>query len=152
MNSHDEETLEPAWARDYEPPSLSGGESVGVVRFLMSVEDPGPSIVEAVEGAVDWFRDVAIHGYLYEEFVDEEGREDMWIVPDPDAGPLWARFYELVTNRPLFLGRDSVFRYRMSKIERERRTGYRYYGGWAEAVLEEEYPAWRSRHGSSSRP
>ncbi|HAV64027.1 MAG TPA: pectate lyase, partial [Verrucomicrobiales bacterium] len=31
---HDEKTLEPAWARSYEPPSLSGSESVGIVRFL----------------------------------------------------------------------------------------------------------------------
>ena len=31
---HDKNTLEPAWARAYEPPSLSGGESVGIVRFL----------------------------------------------------------------------------------------------------------------------
>ena len=37
---HDEETLKPAWARAYEPPSLSGGETVGIVRFLMSIERP----------------------------------------------------------------------------------------------------------------
>ena len=49
---HDEKTLEPAWARAYEPPSLSGAESVGVIRFLMSVEEPTPEIVEAIEGAV----------------------------------------------------------------------------------------------------
>jgi len=143
---HDAETLEPAWARAYEPPSLSGSESVGVVRFLMAIEEPTPEIVAAVEGATEWFRKVAIHGYRVEEFVDEEGQEDKRIVPDPDAPPLWARFYEIGTNRPIFLGRDSVVRYAFTEIEQERRGGYRYYGSWAEDLLEKEYPSWRSRH------
>lgn len=143
---YDEETLKPAWARDYEPPSLSGAESVSIVRFLLSLEDPSPAIVAAVEGAIAWFRDVAIHGYRFEELVDAEGREDRRIVRDPNAGPLWARFYELVTNRPIFLDRDSVFRYALSEIGQERRAGYCYYGGWAEELLAEEYPAWRARH------
>ena len=52
---HDETTLEPAWARNYEPPTLSGGESVGIVRFLMEIEQPTPEIVAAIDGAVAWF-------------------------------------------------------------------------------------------------
>ena len=32
---HDEKTLLPAWARKFEPPSLSGNESVGLVAFLL---------------------------------------------------------------------------------------------------------------------
>jgi PelA/Pel-15E family pectate lyase len=60
------------------------------------------------------------------------------------APAIWARFYELETNRALFLGRDSVFHYEFAQIERERRAGYNYYGYWARAVLE-DYPAWRAR-------
>ena len=41
-----------AWARAYEPPSLSGGETVDLVRVLMSIEHPTPEIVAAIEGAV----------------------------------------------------------------------------------------------------
>ncbi len=59
---HDEQTLQPAWARSYEPPSLSGAESVGIVRFLMSVEHPTPEIVGAIEGAVQWLRASAMSG------------------------------------------------------------------------------------------
>ena len=51
-----------AWARAYDPPSLSGNESVGIVRFLMSVENPSPEIVSAVEAATAWFRAVPITG------------------------------------------------------------------------------------------
>ena len=143
---HDVKTLEPAWARSYEPPSLSGAESVGVVRFLMSVEEPTPVIIAAVEGAIEWFRSVAIHGMRFDKFTDAEGRGDKRIVADPDAGPLWARFYEIGSNRPIFLDRDSVVRYSLSEIGQERRGGYAYYGGWAARLLADEYPRWREKH------
>lgn len=142
---HDPETLEPAWARSYEPPSLAGAASVGIVRFLMSIEEPTPEIIAAIEGAVEWFRSVAIHGYRFEEFIDEEGREDKRLVADPDAGPLWARFYQIGTNRPIFINRDSEIHFKMSEIPQERRGGYDWYGDWAEELLAEEYPAWREK-------
>lgn len=144
---HDPETLEPAWARSYEPPSLAGAASVGIVRFLMSIEEPTLEIIAAVEGAVDWFRSVAIHGYRFEEFIDEEGREDKRLVADSDAGPLWARFYQIGTHRPIFLNRDSEVHYSLSEIPQERRSGYDWYGDWSEELLEEEYPAWREKRG-----
>ncbi len=143
---HDEKTLEPAWGRSYEPPSISGAESVDVVRFLMSVKEPSPAIIAAVEGAVKWFRSTTIHGIRLETFTNAEGQEDRRAVEDPDAGPLWARFYEISTNRPIFLDRDSVVRYSYSEIGQERRTGYAYYGGWANKLIRDEYPRWREKH------
>lgn len=144
---YDEQTLEPAWARRYEPPSLSGSESVGIVRFLMSIPDPSPEVVAAIEGAVRWFEASAINGVRLETVNSDDGRPDARLVPDPAAGPLWARFYELGTNRPVFLSRDSVVHYDISGIERERRTGYRYYGTWPESLIRADYPAWRRRVG-----
>jgi PelA/Pel-15E family pectate lyase len=152
---HDEASLTPTWARAYEPPSLSGSESVGVVRFLMSVEHPTPEIIAAVEGAVEWFKSVAIYGLRLETFTDAQGRDDRRIVTDPDAGPLWARFHELGTNRPIFLDRDSVVRYSLAEIGQERRGGYAWYGSWADELLAKDYPEWRSKHipqGAIPRP
>jgi len=143
---HDEKTLEPAWARSYEPPSLSGAESVGILRFLMSIEKPTPEIVAAIEGAVEWFRSVTMKGIRLESVRRNDGRRERWLVPDPDAPPLWARFYELKTNRPLYLDRDSVFRYDFSEISYERRSGYSYHGTWAASLLTTEFPAWRQKH------
>ena len=139
-----DEALQPAWARAYEPPSLSGAESVGIVRFLMSIDHPSPEVIAAVDGAVTWLRAAAIQGVRVENFTDAEGQRDRRVVADADAPPVWARFYELETNRPLFLGRDSVFHYTFAEIERERRAGYHYYGDWPHTVLE-RYPAWRAR-------
>ncbi len=140
---HDERTLAPAWARNYEPPSLSGHETVGIVRLLMGVERPSPAVIAAVEGAVAWLGSVALTGLRMETFTDPQGQPDRRVVADASAGPLWARFYELETNRPIFLGRDRVVRYRLSEIERERRAGYAYYGEWPAPLLATEYPAWR---------
>jgi PelA/Pel-15E family pectate lyase len=140
---YDEQTLMPAWARAYEPPSLSGNESVAIVRFLMEIEEPSDEIVAAIEGAVAWLQVAAIHGYRYNRGTDADGVDDAWITPDPTASSIWARFYELETNRPLFLGRDSVYRYALAEIEQERRGGYAYYGTWPESLLSNDYPRWQ---------
>lgn len=144
---HDEKTLKPAWARTYEPPSLSGGETVDLVRFLMSIDEPSPEVVDAIEGAVDWLRSVAISGTRIDRIRRPDGRTERVAVMDPDAPLVWARFYELVTDRPLFLDRDSVYRYDFSEISYERRSGYNYYGNWAASLLAEDYPRWLKRRG-----
>lgn len=141
---YDSATLQPAWARAYEPPSLSGSESVAIVRFLMSIENPSPEVIAAVEGAVVWLRASAIEGVRVDSFSDADGQPDRRAVADANAAPIWARFYELGANRPIFLGRDSVFHYTFGEIERERRAGYNYYGYWARSVLE-DFPDWRAR-------
>lgn len=142
---HDEKTLAPAWARNFEPPSLSGAESVRIVRFLMSVENPTPEIIAAIEGAVAWFEKTKINGLRYERSKFPDGTPDVQIVADPSAPPLWARFYELGTDRPLFVDRDRVFRYEHSELGRERRAGYAYYTTAPSALLQKDYPAWRAR-------
>ena len=147
---HDETTLEPAWARNFEPPSLSGGESVGIVRFLMEIEQPTAEIITAIEGAVAWFQAVSIHDVRLEEFTGVDGKRDKRVVADPKAGLLWARFYELGTNRPVFTGRDRVIRYALSEIEHERRNGYSYYVTSPASLLGKDYPQWRLRHKGST--
>lgn len=142
---HDEQTLEPAWARNFEPPSLSGAESVGIVRFLLEVEDPTPEICAAIEGAVTWLQRVQIQGLRFRRGVAADGERDGWVEPDPKAGPLWARFYEIGSSRPIFAGRDRKIHYSYAAVERERRAGYAYYGTWAEKLLESDYPRWAAR-------
>jgi PelA/Pel-15E family pectate lyase len=134
---HDERTLAPAKARSYELPSLSGSESVGIVEFLMGIEKPSPEIVRAIEGAVSWFESVKITGI---RVVQRDG--DRVVVDDPAAPPLWARFYELGTNRPFFCGRDGVVKYKLSEIESERRNHYNWYTDRPARLLRESYPKW----------
>ena len=66
---HDENTLQPANARAYELPSLSGKESAKIVMLLMSIENPSPKIITAVNSAVTWFDKVKITGLREDRLV-----------------------------------------------------------------------------------
>ncbi|MGH9848432.1 MAG: pectate lyase [Blastocatellia bacterium] len=147
---HDEVTLAPAPARAYEHVSLSGSESAGIVRFLMGIERPDARIVEAIESAVAWFKQSKLTGIKVVEKRDASlpNGFDRVVVEDASAGPLWARFYEIGANRPIFSGRDSVIKYSLAEIEHERRTGYGWYTSAPAALLEKDYPGWRKKMSS----
>ncbi|MEK7951473.1 pectate lyase [Luteolibacter soli] len=125
---HDEVTFEPAKARAYELPSLSGGESAGILRFLMTLEKPSPEIIRAVEAGVAWFDSAKITGIRFER--TNGGR----IVEDPSAKPLWARFYDLETGKPFFCDRDGIKKATLAEIGEERRSGYAWYVTSGESV------------------
>ncbi len=74
--------MHPAWARQFEPPSVTGGETQGLIRVLL-----------------------LLHGETGEgKYLDAAGRALAWLERSviPGKGKL-ARFYELKTNRPLYI-------------------------------------------------
>lgn len=144
---HDEVTFAPAPARKFEPVSLSGGESVDIVRFLMSIKDPSPAVVSAIESAVAWFEQSQLKGIKWIEKADslQPGGLDRVVVKDPEGGSIWARFYEMGSNRPIFTGRDGVVKYELAQIEHERRTNYNWYVEEPAKLLKRDYPAWQKR-------
>lgn len=116
---HDPIGFAPVKARAYEHASLSGRESAAILNFLMEIRRPSQAVVNAIHGAAAWFRQAAITGY---DYVPRGS-----LTPREGAGPLWARFYEIGTRRPIFSDRDGVIRYDLSEIGEERRTGYLWY-------------------------
>lgn len=144
---HDEVTLAPADARAYEKISLSGGESVGIVRFLMGIDHPSPRVIEAIQSAIAWFEQVKITGLKVIEKQDPSlpNGFDRVVIQDAKADPLWARFYDIGTNRPIFCGRDGVIKFSLAEIEHERRTGYRWYVNSPAKLLAQDYPAWQKK-------
>ena len=145
---HDEIDLRPRPARSYELATLSGFESVGITRLLMSIDEPTPEVRAAVAGAVAWFERSALTGIRIDSVRDPRAPRgfDRVVVEDPTAGPLWARFYTLDTNQPVFADRDGVPRPRLADIGVERRTGYAWYGDQPRKLLEVEAARWRRRH------
>ncbi|WP_426452585.1 pectate lyase [Paenibacillus sp. S-38] len=126
---HDSVTLKPAGARAYEVPSLCAKESVGIVKFLQT-RPSTPQIATSIQAAVKWFGAVKLTGIKVVKTSD-----DVVVVSDPNASPIWARFYEIGTNKPIFAGRDGVVKYKLSEIEQERRTGYSWYGAWPSSLV-----------------
>lgn len=90
---HDPVTLKIKAARRWEPAALGSRASARLVRyFLMAIEDPSPEVVEAIEGAVSFYREHVLH------FRWENGDT----IDDPTAIPLWARFYAPASGQPVF--------------------------------------------------
>lgn len=149
---HDKDTLKPAKARAYELPSLSGSESVGIVRYLMELENPDENIINAVEGAINWFEESKITGKNVKWVKDESypDKQDRVVENDKDADPLWGRFYDIETNKPIYVGRDGKIKYKLSEIEQERRVNYSYVGDYASELLEKEYPEWKKKIGKKT--
>jgi PelA/Pel-15E family pectate lyase len=142
---YDAETLTPADARAYELRSISGAESVAIVAYLMDIEYPREAVIRAVQAAVHWFERVAISSIRLIKKADSSLPKgyDLVVGFDPEhASPLWARFYEIGSNYPMFVDRDGVITYALSEISYERRVGYAWLGGWANNLIEIEYPAW----------
>jgi PelA/Pel-15E family pectate lyase len=150
---YDAITLQPAQGRKFELPSITGQETVGVLRYLMSIPEPSPGIVAAAQAGVDWLRRVEITGWRIEtfdapaeQFQYHSSTKDRRLVADPAAAGLWARFYDVRDNSVVLATRDSVRVARYEDIPRERRTGYEWYGSWPKRLLAKEYPQWKAQH------
>jgi PelA/Pel-15E family pectate lyase len=150
---HDHRTLKPAKARSYELPSITAMETSGIVEFLMRIEHPKSDVVVAVTSAVRWLERSRIPGIRLEKLDTESvtdlpeayRRYEMRAVPDVKAPSVWARYYEIDTNRPFFCNRDGIKVYTLAEVDLERRIGYAWYGHWPERILSAEYPGWLKR-------
>jgi PelA/Pel-15E family pectate lyase len=149
---HDENTCAATSARTFELASGCPQETTAIVRFLMRLGDPDERTIGAIDDAVTWLGRTRLTGIRVErvpapveQFERHRADFDVVVVEDPRAPPIWARHYEIGTDRPIFAGRDAVKRYALAEIERERRTGTPWYGAWPAALVEREYPTWREK-------
>jgi PelA/Pel-15E family pectate lyase len=140
---HDPLTLQPVSARNFEMPSQAGGESANLALFLMEQPAPGPEIVASVNAAAAWFEKAKIYGLAYKFDQDKKRR----LIAAPDSGPIWARDYQIGTDRPIFGDRDKSIHDDVNEISEERRNGYSWYNDGPERMLE-RYADWKKVHAS----
>lgn len=81
--------MQPAWARKFEPPAITGSESYGVVRALFELyrQTGDKKYLEPIPRAIAYYRSSVL-----------------------PSGQL-ARFYELKTNRPIYFTKDYQYTY-----------------------------------------
>ena len=72
-------------------------------------------------------------------------KTDRIVVTDAAAPPIWTRYYELKTHRPLFCNRDSKVVYSLAEVDRERRDGYAWYTYEPQKALN-AYPKWQQQY------
>ena len=148
---HNELDLSPAWARAFEPPSICNGESAAIVLFLMRIDNPNPLIIKSIQSAVKWFEDSRILNTRVETIKTpaENSKyktitDDKMAMIDSLAKPIWTRFYELGTEKPLFCDRDSKYLYSLAEVSHDRRSGY----GWSTYAPQQvlnKYPKWQMK-------
>ena len=114
--------MEPDWARAFEPPCATAGESVGALRLLLDlwVETGDAKWLKPIPAALAWFERSTI------------------------APGTWARMYELGTNKPIYGDRDGKIYSRLEDISEERRTGYGWQGNFG-------FPSFKERYERSQR-
>jgi hypothetical protein len=105
--------MRPAWARKFEPPSITGGESQGVMRTLLQLyrQTGDRKYLEPLPRAIAYFR-----------------RSEL-----PGGG--LARFYELKTNKPLYFTKQ----YELTYSDADMPTHYGFKVGNAMDSIEREY-------------
>jgi len=97
--------MKPEWARKFEPPSVNGAVTARNIRTLISLylETGKEKYLKPIPAAIDWLERSKI-------------------------GPnLWARFYELGTNRPLYFTKD---KYELVYADDNLPTHYSFKGGY----------------------
>jgi PelA/Pel-15E family pectate lyase len=146
---HDNISLKPVGARTFELSSKASSESAEIVRLLMQIKNPNHEIINAIKNAVAWFQKVKIENVRIKTvpakdvvYKYHEAKYDRVVLIDSAAPPIWTRYYELTTDRPMFANRNGEKVYHLSDVSRERRTGYAWYGYWPQKIISKEYPAW----------
>jgi hypothetical protein len=96
--------MHPAWARRFEPPAVTGGESQSVMEILLVLyrETGEPKYLEPLSRALDYFERSVLPEV---EHPSETRRRDC-----PPGSLCLARFYELESNRPLYITKGSRVR------------------------------------------
>lgn len=143
---HDRETYAPAPARAYELPSFTPQESASLVLLLMSLPNPDKRVKAAVHGAMAWFDKYKLTGLkIVRTRMETERGFNTKLVSDPNAAPIWARYYDLDNCMPYVCDRDGIPRRRLEDIGPERRNGYSWYGQ-RPAELYPIYEQWAEKY------
>lgn len=142
-DQYNEITLQPDKARAFEPISLATGESVGIVRFLM-MQPTTPEIEKSIKSAVNWFKQNKIEGYSYN--VSKVNGKAVRTLAEEKGSVIWARFYDINNNKPLFGDRDGSVKYNYNEVSEERRNGYSWFGDFADKLINKEFPKWAEKN------
>lgn len=137
-------TLKPVSGRDFEPPALCSSESATLLLLLMN-DLPHPTVAEqrSIRAAAAWFKKTAISGQRWVR--TPQGSQ---LVPSVGAVPIWARYYQVGTDLPIFGDRDKSIHDQVNELSVERQHGYRWFSPDAQRALD-RFDKWNKEHPES---
>lgn len=142
-DQYNEVSLKPEKARAFEPMSLASGESVNIVKFLM-MQTITPEIEKSIKSAIQWFKESKIDGYTYN--VSRESGNAVRVLSKKEGSAVWARFYDIPTNKPVFGDRDGSVKFNYEDVSEERRMGYSWYNEAGTKLIENDFPKWLKKN------
>lgn len=142
-DQYNEVTLKPEKARAFEPMSLASGESVNIVKFLM-MQPVTPEIEKSIKSAIQWFKESKIDGYTYN--VSRESGNAVRVLSKKEGSAVWARFYDIPTNKPIFGDRDGSVKFNYEDVSEERRMGYSWYNEAGTKLIENDFQKWLKKN------
>ena len=95
-----------------------------------------------------WFNKVEIMGYRFGSgnfMADRSSPGGRKLVAVAGAGPIWSRYYQIGTDKPIFGDRDKTIHDDVNDLSLERRNGYSWFNTEGIAVLN-EYKTWEQTH------
>jgi PelA/Pel-15E family pectate lyase len=101
-------SLQPAWARAFEPPAYCSFVTANNINTLIDL-------------------------YLFSEdnrFLEPIPSAITWLTQSKLEESVWARLYEVGTNKPIYGDHDHEIHYTLEEISEERRNGYSWQGSY----------------------
>jgi len=141
--AYDLQTSEPLAHEGVEVPAMDAVLGVDIVRYLMAIERPPAAVVQAVEGAVEWYRHYSLQQWQVRESSDKQtlpARSRTFL-----SGPnVWSRYYDTHQYQPLSNNASELTLEARDWFAGKSNTAW--YGKWATKLLREDYPRWRKKN------
>lgn len=125
----------PVAARKFEQISLVSSESAAVLQLLLDKAVDSPGVLPALCGGIQWLEQHQIRDKAWRR--DDKGSK----MVEKKGAQLWARFYSLPAQQPVFFDRDGQTYTDVNQLSLERQQGYGWYQSNAKGVLK----AWKKR-------
>ena len=146
---HDPLSLAAVAARLKEPPSLSGGESTGMLNFLMRSGPITPATTRAIECGIDWLAAHRVSGLRKTK--DANGNID-YVADVASEEIYWARFYDLETGLPIFAGaQDGKIYKTFHEMAQHNQVAYEYFTTKPAELIGREVERWKRRLSEESK-
>ncbi|WP_348728783.1 pectate lyase [Rheinheimera texasensis] len=126
---------EPVAARKFEQISLVSSESAAVLQLLLDKAPEQPGVLPALCSGVAWLAQHQIRDKVWQR--DDAGSK----LVEKKGAQIWARFYSLPQQQPVFFDRDGKVYHDVNQLSLERQQGYGWYQSNAKNVLK----AWKKK-------
>lgn len=125
----------PVAARKFEQISLVSSESAAVLQLLLDKAAAEPGVLSALCSGMQWLQQTQIRDKTWQRHATGSA------LVEKKGALIWARFYSLPAQQPVFFDRDGQTYSDVNQLSLERQQGYGWYQSNGKAVLK----AWQKR-------